>query len=228
VADESRVQVTEVTDEPSLMDALGGRRGLLDSALPALTFVITYVSTGQRLAPALGAALVVGAVVAGLRLLRRDSLRHVLAGFAGVALSVVVARTTGRPVDYFLPSLLANAGAAVAWAVSIWVRRPLLGVVVGAVTRSKAWRTDPVLLRAYQRASWIWTASFVVRLVVMTPLWLGGQLVALGVAKVALGWPMVLVVIWLSWQVLQPAYAARRGGGEPSPPVADALTERAT
>ena len=44
----------------------------------------------------------------------------------------------------------------------------------------------------------------------MTPLWLGDQLLALGVAKVVMGWPMVLVVIWLSWQVLQPAYAARR------------------
>jgi hypothetical protein len=199
-----------VVDEPSLMDALGGRKGLLDSALPALTFVLTYLLTGQDLGPALGAALGVGGVVALLRLRRRDPLRNVLAGFVGVAVSVAVARTTGEPVDYFVPSLLANAGAAVAWAVSIWVRRPLLGVVVGAVTRTRTWRTDPVLLRAYQRASWIWTASFVLRLAVMTPLWLADALVALGVAKVLLGWPMVLVVIWLSWQVLQPAYAARR------------------
>lgn len=204
------VSVAEVTDEPSLMEALGGRRGLLDSALPALTFVITYLVSGQAMALALTAALVVGGVVAVLRLVRRDSLRHVLAGFAGVALSVIVARTTGRPVDYFVPSLLSNSAAAVAWAVSIWVRRPLLGVVVGTVTRSTAWRTDPRLLRAYQKASWIWTGSFVLRVVVMTPLWLGDQLLALGVAKVVMGWPMVLVVIWLSWQVLAPVYAIRR------------------
>lgn len=199
-----------MVDEPSLVQALGGRKGLLDSALPAVTFVITYLSTGQRMAMAVSAALVVGGVVAGLRLARRDSLRHVAAGFAGVALSVVVASTTGRPVDYFLPSLLSNTAAAIAWAVSIWIRRPLLGVVVGAVTRSKAWRTDPVMLRAYQRASWIWTASFVLRVLVMTPLWLSDQLLALGVAKVVMGWPMVLVVIWLSWQVLEPAHTARR------------------
>jgi hypothetical protein len=204
------VDVADVHDEPSLMDALGGRRGLLDSALPALSFVITYLVSGQQMGVALAVALVVGGCVAVLRLVRRDSLRHVLAGFAGVALSVVVARTTGRPVDYFLPSLLSNTGAALAWAVSIWIKRPLLGVVVGAVTRSNAWRTDPRLLVAYQRASWIWTASFVLRVVVMTPLWLADQLLALGVAKVVMGWPMVLVVIWLSWQVLQPAYAARR------------------
>lgn len=192
------------------MHVLGGRKGLLDSALPAVTFVVTYLATGQQMPVALAAALLVGAVVALLRLRRRDSLRHVAAGFAGVALSVAVASTTGRPVDYFVPSLLANTGAALAWAVSIWVRRPLLGVVVGTVTRSRAWRDDPHLLSAYQRASWIWTGSFVLRVLVMTPMWLSGQLLALGVAKVVMGWPMVLVVIWLSWQLLEPAYAARK------------------
>jgi hypothetical protein len=188
---------------------------VLDSALPALTFVITYLATGQQMGIALTAALVVGGAVAVVRLVRRDSLRHVIAGFAGVALSVAVARTTGRPVDYFVPSLLSNTGAALAWAVSIWIRRPLLGVVVGAVTRSNAWRTDARLLSAYQRASWIWTASFVLRVVVMTPLWVTDQLLVLGVAKVVMGWPMVLVVIWLSWQVLEPAYAARKAGVPP-------------
>lgn len=192
------------------MQVLGGRKGLLDSALPAVTFVVTYLTTQQQMTVAVTAALVVGGIVAALRLARRDSLRHVAAGFAGVALSVIVASTTGRPVDYFLPSLLANSAAALAWAVSIWVRRPLLGVVVGGVTRSRAWRDDPRLLSAYQRASWIWTGSFVLRVLVMTPLWLTDQLLALGVAKVVMGWPMVLVVIWLSWQVLEPAYAARR------------------
>lgn len=192
------------------MQVLGGRKGLLDSALPAVTFVVTYLATQQQMSIAVTAALVVGGIVAALRLARHDSLRHVVAGFAGVALSVVVASTTGRPVDYFLPSLLSNSAAALAWAVSIWVRRPLLGVVVGGVTRSRAWRDDPRLLSAYQRASWIWTGSFVLRVLVMTPLWLTDQLLALGVAKVVMGWPMVLVVIWLSWQVLEPAYAARR------------------
>jgi hypothetical protein len=211
------VTTADVHDEPSLMDALGGRKGILDSAAPAVTFVVVYLASGQELTPALVAALVAGGLVALLRLTRHDSLRHVLAGFGGVAVSVVVARTTGRPADFFLPSLMANLGAAAAWAVSIWVRRPLLGVVVGTVTRSRRWRTEPALLRAYQRASWIWTGSFLLRIAVMTPLWVAGDVVALGVAKVVLGWPMVLVVIWWSWQVLEPAYRAVRPA-EPAGP----------
>ncbi len=194
----------------SLVQALGGRRGVLDSALPPLTFVATYLASGSTLSVALGAALVAGAVVTAWRLARHDTLRHALAGFGAVALAAFVASRTGRPEDYFLPSLLANVAAALAWAISIWVKRPFLGLTVGALTRSTAWRTDPLMLTAYCRASWIWVASFLVRAAVMAPLWFAGLTVALGLAKVALGWPMVLVVIWLSWLVVEPAHRARR------------------
>ncbi|MCU0282996.1 MAG: DUF3159 domain-containing protein [Candidatus Nanopelagicales bacterium] len=207
------VDVADVT----LFEAFGGRRGVLDSALPPLTFVGTYLASGNELRIALLAALVAGVAVTVLRLVRRDTLRHALAGFGAVALAAFVASRTGRPEDYFLPSLLANAGAALAWAVSIWIKRPFLGLTVGAITRSSTWRTDPVMLAAYCRASWIWVASFLVRLAVMTPLWLAGMTVALGIAKVALGWPMVLVVIWLSWLVVEPAHRARRLGRSGGP-----------
>lgn len=200
-----------------MMTAFGGRRGVLDSALPPLTFITTYLITGHDLAPALVAALVAGVIVTALRLARRDTLRHALAGFGAVAIAAAVASRTGRPQDFFLPSLLSNTAAAAAWAVSIWVRRPFLGMVMGALTRSRAWREDPVLLAAYCRASWIWVASFLVRVLVMTPLWLAGQTVALGLAKVALGWPMVLVVIWLSWLVVEPATQPNRGQPTASP-----------
>ena len=41
-------------------------------------------------------------------------------GFGAVALAAFVASRTGRPQDYFLPSLLSNSAAALAWAASIW------------------------------------------------------------------------------------------------------------
>lgn len=194
----------------SLMQALGGRRGVLDSGLPPLTFVSAYLASGSDLTVALAAALVAGVVVTAWRLFTRDTLRHALAGFGAVALAAFVASRTGRPEDYFLPSLLSNVGAALAWAISIWIRRPFLGLTVGALTRSSAWRTDPEMLAAYCRASWVWVGSFVLRAAVMAPLWLAGMTVALGLAKVALGWPLVLVVIWLSWLIVEPAHRSRR------------------
>jgi hypothetical protein len=146
----------------------------------------------------------------------------VLGGLAAVAVAAAVAARTGRAEDYFLPSLLANVAAALIWAASIVAGWPLLGVIVGAAAGQRTrWRGDSDLVRGYSRASWIWTASFVLRAAVMTPLYLGGDVLALGVAKVVLGWPMVLVVIWLSWltirRTLPPGhpglFAVHRGSG---------------
>jgi hypothetical protein len=191
-------------DRESLQRLLGGPRGALEGAAPSVVFVLAHVVAGAPLPASLGAALVVAAVVAGVRLWHRESLRLVLAGLAGVAIAAAVAARTGRAEDYFLPGLLANLGAALIWASSIAVRWPLFGVIVGAaVGQRTSWRDDPDLMRAYSRASWIWAVSFLVRAGVMTPLYVSGEVLALGVTKVVLGWPMVLVVIWLSWLTIR-------------------------
>ena len=65
------------------------------------------------------------------------------------------------------------------------------------------WRKDPALLRIYSRASWIWVAVFVVRLAVQLPLYLADELVALGVAKTAMGFPIFALAVWLSYLVLR-------------------------
>lgn len=187
-----------------LHDLLGGRRGALESALPSVVFVVVYLVSGSHLAWALAAALAIAAVLAVLRLLRRERPGRVLGGLAAVAIAAVVAARTGNAVDYFLPSLLANVASALIWAASIVARWPLLGVIVGfAVGQRTGWRQDPDLLRAYSNASWIWAASFLVRAAVNTPLYLAGNVLGLGISRVALGWPMVLLVIGASWWAIR-------------------------
>ena len=66
-----------------------------------------------------------------------------------------------------------------------------------------AWREDPEQVRAYSRASWIWVALFSLRLAVQLPLYLAGAVVALGVARVAMGIPLFVIGIWLSWLLLR-------------------------
>jgi hypothetical protein len=183
---------------------LGGRRGALESALPSIVFVATYLVSGNRLGAAIAAALGVAAVLAALRAGRREKPVRVLGGLVAVAFAAVVAARTGNAVDYFLPSLLANVASAGVWALSILVGWPLLGVVVGAALAQRtSWRGDPDLVRAYGRASWIWAGSFLVRAGVNLPLYLAGSLVGLGISRVALGWPMVLLVIAASWWVIR-------------------------
>ena len=65
------------------------------------------------------------------------------------------------------------------------------------------WRQDPERLRLYSRASWIWVGVFTVRLAVQLPLYFADELVALGVAKTAMGFPVFALAAWLSYLVLR-------------------------
>jgi hypothetical protein len=190
---------------PSIAESLGGRLGIVESALPAIAFVTAYTASGQDATLSAIVALAIGVVLAATRLARRQTLRYALSGLAGVALAAFIVSRTGRAEDFFLPGLLMNAGYALAYLISIAVGWPLLGVFVGAITgQGMAWRDDPVQLRGYTRASWIWVAMFLLRLAVQLPLYLAGAVVALGVARVAMGVPLFAIAAWLSWLLLRP------------------------
>jgi hypothetical protein len=189
---------------PPIAEAVGGGLGIAESVLPSAAFVTTYTATGQETAPALVVAVALGAVFAIARVVRGQTPQFALAGLAGIAISAYVVSRTGRAEDFFLPGLLANAGYALAYAISIAVRVPLLGVIVElAANRGMAWRHDPAKVRDYSRATWVWVALFSLRLAVQLPLYLAGAVVELGVARVAMGVPLFVVGIWLSWLILR-------------------------
>jgi hypothetical protein len=208
----------EQRSEPSLADVLGGRGGAIDASVPVVAFVLVF-TLGDALgwpspvAWAGGAAVLLGAVVAVLRVIGGRRPRAVLLGLLGVAVAALVAGYTGRAVDFFLVQIATNAASALAWAVSIVIRWPLLGLVVGTALGQRAkWRRDPHLLRGYQRASWVWVAQYLVRLAVFLPLYWADALVALGIARTVLTWPLVALCVALSWPVLRSALPPGHGG----------------
>ena len=183
---------------------MGGRHGIADSSLPGLAFVVAYTVGGQQLDFAIWTAVGVGAVLFAIRIARRETLQFALAGFVGVAIAAFVANQTGRAEDFFLPGLLLNLAYAAAYLISIAVRWPLLGVIVGPLNgEGMEWRKDPERLRLYSRASWIWVGVFTLRLAVQLPLYFADELVALGVAKTAMGFPVFALAAWLSYLVLR-------------------------
>ena len=154
------------------------------------------------------------------RLVRRQSLQQVLAGFVGVAVSAFVATRTGRAEDFFLPGLLINIAYGTAFLVSILVRWPLVGVIVGALTGDlTGWRRDPDVRRVHTVASWVWVLLFASRVVVQVPLYLAGAVGALGVAKIVMGWPLFLLGAYVTYRVLRPVLAGKRAAlpAEPAP-----------
>jgi Protein of unknown function (DUF3159) len=197
--------------EPTLRDVLGGRAGAVDASVPVVAFVVVWLAAGAdgsvtAVGWAAGAAVLGAGVVAAVRLATGGRPRAVLVGLLGVALAAGVTLVTGRAVDFFLVQVVSNAVSALGWTVSIVVRWPLLGIVVGAALGQRTrWRRDPDLLRGYRRASWLWVLQYVLRLAVFVPLYLADAVVALGAARVVLSWPLVAVCVALSWPVLRSA-----------------------
>ena len=220
------------TAEPGLAEVLGGRGGAVDATVPVVAFVAAFTvadasAWASPVAWAGGAAVLVGAVVAVVRLVRGGRPRAVLFGLLGVAVAALVALYTGRAIDFFLVQIVSNAASALAWAVSIVVRWPLLGLVVGTLLGQRTrWRGDPDLLRGYQRASWIWVGQYLVRLAVFLPLYAADAVVALGIARTVLTWPLVALCVALSWPALRSALPPGHGGlRHPTVPGEDAHQE---
>lgn len=193
--------------------AIGGWRGLIDSGVPTGVFVVAYIVTGQALWPSVIAAVAAGGAITIWRLIRREPLQQIAAGFAGVAISAAFSAWTGRAQDFFLPGFITNIAYGMAFLVSILVRWPLLGVVIGYLTGDgTAWRRDAALRRTYAAASWIWVLLFFGRLAVQVPLYLTGAVAALGVVKIVMGWPLFLAAAYFTYRLLAPVWRAKRGG----------------
>lgn len=212
----------DATTEQLMAKAIGGWRGMIDGSLPSLVFLVVFLVTGQSLMPAVWAAVVAGALIAVLRLARRQSLQQVLSGFVGVAFCAWFAGRTGNAEDFYLPGLLINVGYGTALAISCLVGHPLLGYGVGAATGDvSGWRRVPEQRRAYALATWFFVGVFALRLVVQVPLYLAGAVGALGTMKLFMGWPLFALAAFLSFRVIARARTEAPVPSLSQAPVAD-------
>ncbi len=199
----------ELRAERLILDrAIGGWRGLIDSGLPTLVFIIAFLIWPEDLIRAVWAAMAAGIFVLVIRLIRRDPITQVLAGFLGLGIAVAFTAWTGKAENFFLPGLLTNLAYGSAFFISIVVRWPLLGVALGYFTGTgTTWRKDSSLRRAAAAASWIWVGLFFGRLAVQLPLYLAEAVGPLGVIKIVMGWPLFLAAAYFTYRVLAPVYA---------------------
>ena len=202
----------DVREERVLLDrALGGWRGIVDSGLPTVVFVIVFLASDRDLGLSIWSAVGAGLAIALWRLVRRESLQQITAGLVGVGISAFVASRTQTGEGYFLPGLLQNIGYGLAILISILVGWPLIGVIVGFLTgQGTAWRSDPQLRRVYAAASWIWVGLFGLRVAVQGPMYLAGWVGPLGVARVLMGVPLFIAAGYFTYLVLRPVFAERR------------------
>jgi hypothetical protein len=199
--------VSEIKDDSALLaSALGGRSGVIDSGLPFVVFTVVYLATDRNLETTLYASVGTAAVLALLRIVRRQSLQQIFSGLIGIGIAAFLAQRTGNADNFFLPGIITNAAYASACLISIAVHKPLLGYVIEAMRgRDMSWVKDPAAHRLFSTITWLWALIFGVRVAIMFPLYLLGQTAALGTLKVLLGYPLFALGIFVTFRLLAKA-----------------------
>lgn len=182
-----------------LSAALGGARGSFEAALPTVAFVVAW-TWRHDVKTAVIASGVIVLVLLMVRLATRQTPRYVLSAIFATAVAAFFALRSGRPEAAFLPGILTSAAYGAGSLLSVVVRWPLVGFIVAAgdphmAQDPTAWRRDRGLVTVCQRLTLVLVALYAVRVVVMYPLYLAGQVTLLGVAKIALGWPAYLCAL---------------------------------
>jgi hypothetical protein len=184
-----------------LSKALGGKRGMLEGAIPTLGFTLTWITVHSlNLALVISGALAV--ILLGMRIVQRSTPQFVLNALFGIAIAAFFALRSGRAEDAFLPGIIYNAVYAVVFAGSALVRWPLVGFMIGGVTGDLTrWHEDKHLVSLCAKLTWLLGVPCVLRVVVQYPLYELHQTGWLGVTKIVMGWPLQLAalaaMVWL-------------------------------
>ena len=210
-------ETVEALVRRQLSTALGGRRGMIEAAVPTLAFTVFWLVT-RNIQLALVVSVGVAVIELLVRLVQRQTLKFCVNALVGIAIGwffVHLSASRGGSADdqalaYFLPGLLYNTGYAVVFGLTCVIGWPFVGFMIGSVTGdATAWHHDRQVVRLCSQLTWLLVLPCVLRAVVQWPIWLGGHsgsisadtaVATLGVLKIAMGWPLQLVALAaMSW-----------------------------
>jgi hypothetical protein len=191
-----------------ILDAMGGWSGTVVAAIPPIVFVIANLIGGLR--PAIVAALSSAVIVALYRVVRRESLQQAVMGVFSVGVAALIAARTGEARGFFVLGIASAIGYAAVFAVSLVVRRPLVGVLweflePSPLPEGQRWHKVVGLRRAYEIATLAALTMFASRAVVQLSLFRENRTGLLAIAKLVMGFPLYVAVVALSFWVVRRA-----------------------
>lgn len=223
------VDTVEAVVRAQLSKALGGRRGMIEAAVPTIIFTVLWLTT-RELSLALLVSVGAAVVLLGVRLVQRSTPQFVLNALFGIGIGwlfVRLAASRGGSEDeqalaYFLPGILYNSAYTVVLALTCLIGWPLVGFMVGSVTGdATAWHADRQVVRLCTLLTWLLAVPCLLRVAAQGPVWLAGNAGAidadaavaiLGVLKIGLGWPLQLAalaaMVWVLGRDRTPLRAA--------------------
>jgi hypothetical protein len=200
--DSAAVTTVEAEVRARVAEQLGGARGSVETVLPFALFTLVFVLS-EDVGLSVGVGIGVALAMYALRLVQRASTQFVRNGLVGIGIGAVFALASGRAETAFLPGIIQSAAWALGLGVSILVRWPAAGFLVGAVLGdTTAWRDDPAIVRLSNRLTLCLLVPMVVRVAVQYPLYAAGEVGWLGVSRIALGWPLSAVAFAVAAGIL--------------------------
>lgn len=199
----------EVPTGGALLTAVGGVRGLVEALLPGILFLVIYTVTHTVNVSVL-VPLVLGVAFVVVRAAQRGPLPQAIFGLIFIVISAVLALKSGNAANNFVPGIIINIVSLLVLLVSLAVRWPLIGVVVGLLTQEATeWRHDRAKRRVLAIATWLWVLLFAIRLCFEIPLYLADDVTFLAASKLVLGVPLYAAMLWVTWLLVRTVY---RGG----------------
>lgn len=196
----------EQTTGHMVWQVIGGWRGVMESVLPLLVFIISYTTT-KHLLLSLGLSVGIAAVFTIVRLVMKSP---PVAAFSGLFAAVIAAGLplfTGRAEDQFVVGFITNIVYGSAFLISALVRWPIIGLVVGfLVGEGVAWRQDARKRRTFTWLSVAWAGLFLLRLGLQLPFYFGGDVASLGTVKLVMGIPLFASLLAVTWLVTRRLY----------------------
>lgn len=197
------VDTVEALVRAQLSKALGGPRGIIEAAVPTAAFTLCYVITDE-LKTSLIVAGGLAALALLLRLVQKSTTQFVFNAAIGIAIGAAFAMRGGpsedgddRACDFFLPGILYNTVYSAVLILTVIIRWPLVGFMVGAVTGDPTgWRDDPAMVKLCRKLTLILALPCILRVVVQYPLYEACNVGALGTAKVVMGWPLQVAALF--------------------------------
>ncbi|WP_064744313.1 DUF3159 domain-containing protein [Actinomadura oligospora] len=196
-------ETVEEVIRAQLTKVFGGRRGVVEGAVPTIAFTGGWVITHDlRLSLYVGGGSAL--LLLAARIVQRTTPQFVLNSLLGIAIAAFFALRSGKAQDAFLPGMLYSGAVSLLMLLSIVTRWPFVGFMIGAANPDDpfGWRKDPAMVRVCTRLSWLLMLPSVLKLAFQIPLYLAGQVAALGVAKVVLGWPAYVGALGLALLML--------------------------
>lgn len=186
---------------------IGGWRGILESVLPLLAFIITYTTTNNLLL-ALSISVGAAAVFTVLRLIARSTPIAALSGLFAAVIAAGLPLFTGNAADQFVVGFITNIAYGSAFILSVLVRWPVIGVVVGFLkSEGVSWRADRRKMRVFSALTLTWGLLFLARLGARLPFYFAGDVATLGTVKLVMGIPLFATVLAVTYVWVTRLYA---------------------